>query len=185
MGQSTSNKERGVFELMLALLGKHGKSLPKLDLKLILKWVAVKHPNVTAFSIFTLAVWDDVGVKVFDLATMGYEPAVRMLPTWRIIFETLKKQEQPQAVSSAGTAGPHPALTLSVCLKLVSLKLKSSRSHQPHLSPDKGGEGILSMVVLAACIAHHGSVSEKEGDPFNLGPIDPDAEPGLFPPDPH
>ncbi|KAL2305027.1 hypothetical protein Nmel_006996 [Mimus melanotis] len=41
---------------MLALLVKHGKSLPKLDLKLILKWVAVKRPDATASSIFTAAV---------------------------------------------------------------------------------------------------------------------------------
>lgn len=51
--RTMSKEEKGVFELMLALLVKHGKFLPKLD-----------------SSIFTAAVWDNVGLKLYDLAIM-------------------------------------------------------------------------------------------------------------------
>lgn len=46
------------------------------------------------------------------LATMGHEQAMRALPAWRVIFGTLEKQEQSQAVSPADAAGPCPALAL-------------------------------------------------------------------------
>lgn len=134
--------KREVFsQLILALLVKHGKSLPKRDLKFILKWGAVKCPNITASSILTTAVWDDVGMKLYDLATTGHEPAMHMFLSWRVIFETLKKQEQCRAVPFAYTTGPLPH---SAHLKLVPLIVKSSLSHQPPLCPVKGGKGILS-----------------------------------------
>lgn len=141
-----SEEERGVFELMFALLSKHVKSLPKLDWKLILKWVAVKCPGVTPSPIFTAAVWDDVGVKLYGLATMGHELAMSMLVSWSVIFETLKKQEKSQAVSSAILPAPCPALTLPAHFRLAPLILKSGCSHQPPLCPVKGGEGILSRI---------------------------------------
>lgn len=109
MGQNMYNKERGVFKLMLALLVKQNKSLPKLDLKLILKWVTVKCPDVIASSISTTAIWDDVGVKLYDLATIGHKLAMGMVPSGRVIFETLKKPEQSQAVFSVDTTSPLPS----------------------------------------------------------------------------
>lgn len=65
MGNHESSPERDVYELMKALLKKHGKgTLPGHDLKLILKWVQAKIPTVNASSIFTRELWDEVGVKL-------------------------------------------------------------------------------------------------------------------------
>jgi len=71
MGSQTSSPERDVYELMKALLQKHGKNISGHDLKLILKWVQVKMPTVTASTIFTWELWDDVGVKLWEAATTG------------------------------------------------------------------------------------------------------------------
>ena len=62
MGSQTSSPERDVYELMKALLKRHGKNISGHDLKLMLKWVQVKMPTVTASTIFTRELWDDVGV---------------------------------------------------------------------------------------------------------------------------
>lgn len=109
MGNQESFPERDVYELMKALLKKHGKkTLSEQDLKLILKWVQVKIPAVTASSIFTRELWDDVGVKLWDAATSGDEEAQYMLPSWRKIFETIKAQEQNQRGSEEGAQSPPP-----------------------------------------------------------------------------
>ncbi|XP_064914236.1 endogenous retrovirus group K member 8 Gag polyprotein-like isoform X3 [Columba livia] len=149
MGNQTSSPERDVYELMKALLNKHGgKTLSGQDLKLILKWVQVKIPTVTASSIFTRELWDDVRVKLWDAATSGNEEAQRMLPRWRKIFETVKAQEQSQRGSEGETKPSAPSL--------------------PSPPP-------------LACAAGY----PPEDDPFDPGPVDPEKEPDLFPPDPH
>ena len=93
--------------------------------------------HVVPSSIFTLCLWDKVGVQLCDLAATGHDRHCRG------IFGALEKQEQSQAVSSADAAGPCPALTLRARLTLALLMLQSGRSHHP-LCPAKGGEGILS-----------------------------------------
>lgn len=135
VGQNMTKEERGVFELMLALLAKHGKSLSKLYLKLILKWVAVKHANVT---IFTIALWDDVGVKLYDLATTGKEQTMCMLPARTVIFETLKKEEQSlQILPEPCPDSPCPLETEDPDTK------RHPQTSIPPL-PSQGGEDILS-----------------------------------------
>lgn len=77
-------------------------------MKLILKYVVVTCPDVTASSIYITAVWDDAEVKLHYLVTMGHEQAMHMLPAWMVAFKTLKNQEQTQLVSSADAASPLP-----------------------------------------------------------------------------
>lgn len=146
MGNQASSAERDVYELMKALVKKHDKgtkgTLSGHDLKLLLKWVQAKIPDINASSIFTRELWDQVGVKLWDAATFGNEEAQRMLPRWRKVFETIKAQEQG---SNEGT--------------------KPSAPSDPPL----------------ACAAKY----PPEEDPFDPGPVDPEKEPDLFPPDPH
>ena len=97
---------------MKALLQKHGKVISEHDLKAMLKWVQMKIPAVTASSIFMQELWDDVGVKLWDSATSGDVEAQRMLPWWRIIFQTLKAQEESDNgdVKTKGNAPTVPSL---------------------------------------------------------------------------
>lgn len=112
MGNQASSPERDVYELMKALLQKHGKVISGHDLKAMLKWVQTKIPAVTASSIFTQELWDDVGVKLWDSATSGDVEAQHMLPWWRIIFQTLKAQEKSNNgdVKTKGNAPTVPSL---------------------------------------------------------------------------
>ncbi|KAM9590718.1 endogenous retrovirus group K member 5 Gag polyprotein-like [Morphnus guianensis] len=156
MGNQVSSPERDVYELMKALLQKHGKNISGHDLKAMLKWVQVKIPTVTASTIFTRELWDDVGVKLWDAATTGNAEAQRMLPWWRGIFETLKAQEK-------------------------SHKDKAEREEDSSAIPPLSSEGQKSIAPLEACAAGY----PPEDDPFDPGPVDPEEEPQLYPPDPH
>lgn len=153
MGNQASSPERDVYELMKALLKKHQKTLTGHDLKMMLKWVQVKVPDVTASSIFTRELWDDVGVKLWDTATRGNVEAQRMLPWWRTIFETLKAQES----------------------RSVDSDKDESKDKNVSISPDS------PRAIPAVGVAKY----PPEDDPFDPGPIDPEKEPDLFPPDPH
>ena len=152
MGNQASSPERDVYELMKALLKKHQKTLTGHDLKMMLKWVQVKVPDVTASSIFTRELWDDVGVKLWDTATRGNVEAQRMLPWWRTIFETLKAQES----------------------RSVDSDKDESKDKNVSISPDS------PRAIPAVGVAKY----PPEDDPFDPGPIDPEKEPDLFPPDP-
>lgn len=154
MGNQASSPERDVYELMKALLKKHGKTVSGHDLKIILKWVQVKMPTVTSSTIFTKELWDTVGVKLWDAATTGNVEAQRMLPWWRSIFEVLKAQESSH--------------------KNDSDKNNASPSQSPSL-PETGQPPLT--VGAAGC--------SPPDDPYDPGPIDPEKEPDLFPPDPH
>lgn len=148
MGSQVSSPERDVYELMKALLKKHEKNLSGQDLKVMLKWVQVKIPTVTASSIFTTDLWDDVGVKLWDAATTGNAEAQRMLPWWRTIFETLKAQE--------------------------TVKSKDTKEGKD-LPVDKKTSEPFEV----------GAAKYPPGDePFDPGPVDPEEEPDLYPPDP-
>ncbi|CAN8219658.1 unnamed protein product [Coccothraustes coccothraustes] len=101
MGQNTSN-ERDVYETMLAQKGKHGSPILKHDLKSLLRCVSCVLPNAIPSFIFTLRFWDKVGVKLYELATLpGHEPELRMLPAWRVVMDTIKKEEGSKAACKA------------------------------------------------------------------------------------
>jgi len=136
---------------MKALLKRHGKNISGHDLKLILKWVQVKMPTVTASTIFTRELWDDVGVKLWDAATTGNTEAQRMLPWWRSVFETLKAQEKNHK-DKAGEEDNSPTA--------------------PPVLPENK--------PLRVCAAGY----PPRGDPFDPGPVDPEKEPDLYPPNP-
>ncbi|OPJ67235.1 hypothetical protein AV530_013943 [Patagioenas fasciata monilis] len=148
MGNQASSPERDVYELLKALLPKHGKNVSGHDLKAMLKWVQAKIPAVTASTIFTWELWDDVGVKLWDAATTGNVEAQRILPWWRSIFETLKAQEN----------GP---------------------------KDKKEGEGGSSVGPTAPPLEVFAAGYPPEEDPFDPGPVDPEKEPDLYPPDLH
>ncbi|XP_042649463.1 uncharacterized protein LOC122153500 [Tyto alba] len=114
----------------------------------MLKWVQVKIPTVTASSILTTELWDDVGIKLWDAATTGNAEAQRMLPWWRTIFETLKAQE--------------------------TVKNKDTKDRKGLPVDKKTSE---PLEVGAAKYP-------PEDDPFDPGPVDPEEEPDLYPPDP-
>ncbi|KAL2296380.1 hypothetical protein Nmel_015693 [Mimus melanotis] len=101
-------------------------------------------PDTIPSSIYTLRYWVKVGVKLYDLATMGHKQAMHMLLVWEVIFETLKKKEPTQVVSSEDVAGPLPRSD-SPCLLETGAPDTGERP-QPStlLCPDKGGEGFLS-----------------------------------------
>ena len=54
----------------------------------------------------------------------------------------------------------------------------------PHSAQSRRGRHLVSQPI-AAYTANCSYSSEEEGVPFDPGPIDPDGEPDLFPPDLH
>ena len=160
MGNQVSSPERDVYDLMKGLLKKHGKNISCYDLKPMLKWVEVKIPTVTASSIFTCELWDDVGLKLWDAATSGNAEAQRMLPWWRSIFETLKAQEGELEDKERGEE-PLPAETPTA----------------PPFPPS----GPSRLGPLGAYAAGY----PAEEYPFNQDSVDLNKERDLYPPDPH
>lgn len=59
-------------------------------------------------TIFTKDFWDDTGVKLWDHATKGNKVVTEVLPSWRVIYETMEKQEQPQAVANDSEQAADP-----------------------------------------------------------------------------
>uniref|UniRef100_A0A8C0EKD6 Retroviral nucleocapsid Gag protein p24 C-terminal domain-containing protein n=1 Tax=Bubo bubo TaxID=30461 RepID=A0A8C0EKD6_BUBBB len=162
MGNQASSPERDVYELMKALLQKHGKVISGHDLKAMLKWVQMKIPAVTASSIFTRDLWDDVGVKLWDSATSGSVETQHMLPWWRIIFEALKAQEESNNgdVKTKGNTSAAPTVTPTVP------------------SPPSESQSCQGPPEVGAANYPAGE------DSFDSGPVDPKKEPDLCPPDP-
>ncbi|XP_069737454.1 uncharacterized protein [Phaenicophaeus curvirostris] len=117
MGNQVCSPERDVYELRKALLQKHGKNISVRDLKVILKWVQAKIPTVTASTVFTRELWDDVGVKLWDATIEEKKGAKKLGAPWQKVFEVLKahvglkKQSdnfKPSAGSSTTVLTPHP-----------------------------------------------------------------------------
>ncbi|XP_074424746.1 endogenous retrovirus group K member 7 Gag polyprotein-like [Larus michahellis] len=161
MGNQMSPAERDVYEVMKTLLRKHKKDISGQDLKIMLKWVQMKIPTVTASSIFTRELWDNVGVKLWDLATSGNAEAQRLLPWWRNIFEAIKAQKKGHKDSPDTKGEPSSA--------------------PPLLPPPLPPRRAKSPGPLKVCAAGY----PPEEDPLDPGPVDPDKEPDLYPPDPH
>ena len=94
MANQASSPERDVYELMKSLPNKHEKSISGHDLKAMLKWVQVDMPAVTASTIFARELQNNTGVKLWDSVTKGNTESHRLLSSWRVIFETMKAQEE-------------------------------------------------------------------------------------------
>ncbi|KAL2294762.1 hypothetical protein Nmel_008509 [Mimus melanotis] len=63
-------------------------------------------PETTTSSIFTLCYWDKVGIKVYNLTTLpGHEQELQMLPAWRAVMDTIKKQEGSKVACEATSEG--------------------------------------------------------------------------------
>lgn len=75
---------------MQKLLEQHCKRLPLHDLKILLKWIALKLPGVSQSTVFMTDLWDEVGMKLWDAVTKGDKAVVDMLPSWRAVSEALK-----------------------------------------------------------------------------------------------
>ncbi|KAL2308950.1 hypothetical protein Nmel_005125 [Mimus melanotis] len=53
--------------------------------------------------------WDEVGVKLWNVAAKGEKVAADMLPSWRVVFEVLKGQEKSHA-KDKGDGPCHPSM---------------------------------------------------------------------------
>ncbi|TRZ06805.1 hypothetical protein HGM15179_020304 [Zosterops borbonicus] len=180
--------ERDVYETMLRLLSKHGSPIPKRDLKSLLRWVSRIFPDTTPSFIFTLCYWDKVGVKLYDLATLpGHEPELRLLPAWRAVMDTIKKEGGGEVTCEA-TAETVPAAVL---------KSDQPRSHSPSPvrtpSPTKARDRAQTPPVALSLshrqprsrqmlIKYADSDSSSDGESFDPGP---EKDPDPFPPKTH
>ena len=144
-------------------------------------------------TIFTIDLWDEVGVKLWTAVTKGDKAAANMIPSWRVIFETLKAQEKSQAQNKGDTLTPSAADAQSSSQSKEKGETVPSLSAQPMAPPLAAPSRPTVRVrgfsqAIGAFAAGYGpedSEEEGEKDPFYPGTVDPDDEPNLFPPDPH
>lgn len=112
MGSNMSSKEKHVYDLMSKLLEKQGRSVASPSLKLILRWVESYIKGLSPTTAFSVELWDEVGMKLWDKATKGNRLVADLLPIWRAILETLRAQEaagESQLLLLALAAAPlHP-----------------------------------------------------------------------------
>ncbi|CAM9833149.1 unnamed protein product, partial [Bubo scandiacus] len=92
MGSLISSEEKSVLSLMERLLAKCDAHINLHALKRLLKWVSGEIPGVDVVTIFTVPIWDEAGVRLWDCATGGNEVAAQLLPTRRTLFEIIKRK---------------------------------------------------------------------------------------------
>ncbi|TRZ05749.1 hypothetical protein HGM15179_021358 [Zosterops borbonicus] len=136
-----------------------------------------------------------------------------MLPSWRVTFETLKAQENSQDTGNACSsmadsqcslkseetaakvkqtaASPFCAVesksNKSLTEEIVSPTLQQTLPTAPAPAIAGRGEGGPPRSVRVFAANYDSEESDQDGqeeDPFDPGPIDPDKEPDLYPPDP-
>ncbi|KAL2308226.1 hypothetical protein Nmel_001232 [Mimus melanotis] len=178
MGQGMSAQERDVFELITKLLGQHGKSLPSDDLKIILKWTAVKLPRVTTSTIFTTDLWDKVGIKLWHCAMKGDKVAAEMLPSWQVIFEVLKAQEKSHAKDKGDTSCPPSITEPQSSLQSEETTSLLAQPKAPPLMRDPSR----SVEAFVSGCCREDSEDDGEEDLFDPRPIYHEKEPNLYPP---
>uniref|UniRef100_A0A8C3VBQ2 CCHC-type domain-containing protein n=1 Tax=Catharus ustulatus TaxID=91951 RepID=A0A8C3VBQ2_CATUS len=187
MGLAMSRWERDVFELMQKLLEQHSKPLPSHDLKVLLKWIALKLPGVSQSTIFTTDLWDEVGMKLWDAVTKGDKAVVVMLPSWRAVSEALKAQEKSHAEGKGDApCPPSTAEAQSSSQSEETGETVPSLSALPTASllTSKGKRGpSQSLGAFSAGYCPEDSKEGGEEDPSDPASADFDKEPNLFPPD--
>ncbi|RMC04235.1 hypothetical protein DUI87_19054 [Hirundo rustica rustica] len=181
MGQGMSAQEREVFELMTKLLQQHGKYLPSHNLKALLRWTAAKLPGVTESTIFMIVLWDKVEVKLWDCATKGNKTVAEMLPSWRVIFEVLKAQENIYDKDKGDASCLPFAVEPQSSLRSGMTASLSTQPTAPPLRSERERGPLRSLGAFAAGYCPNDSDSDGEY-PFNSGPVDPEKEPDLCPP---
>ena len=117
---------------MQKLLEQHCKRLPLHDLKILLKWIALKLPGVSQSTVFMTDLWDEVGMKLWDAATKGDKAVVDMLPSWRAVSEALKAQKYLMLKVRGMLHAPPPRQRLRA---LCSLKRQERLFHPSQHSP--------------------------------------------------
>ena len=50
-------------------------------------------------TIFTVLIWDEAGVRLWDCATRGNQVVAELLHAWRTLFEIIKKQDKERGQS--------------------------------------------------------------------------------------
>lgn len=107
-----------------------------------------------------------------------------MLPSWRVIVETMTAQERSLAEVKGNTSGSPSAKDLG---SLIQSEGDAPPPVQPSTPPLVGrpeGGPLRSVGAFAVGYCPDNSEGEQE-DPFDPGPIDPERELDLYPPDPH
>ncbi|XP_017595458.1 PREDICTED: endogenous retrovirus group K member 113 Gag polyprotein-like [Corvus brachyrhynchos] len=184
-GQGMTTLQRDMFDLMSKLLDKQGKPLPAHNLKIILRWTASRLQGVTQSTIFTVDLWDRVGVELWNAVAEGDKAAAEMIPSWKVIFETLKarekslgKDKEDAPCPPSAEAEPQNSLQSE---KTVHLSLKAPAP----LATKREKSSSRSIKTFTTGYAPADSSKDEGEDPFDPRPIDPEKEPDLFPPDPH
>ncbi|KAF4803481.1 hypothetical protein TURU_015418 [Turdus rufiventris] len=192
MGQAMSRDERNVFELMPELLQQHGRYLPSNQLKILLKWTSVELLGVSRTTIFTTDLWDEMGVKLWSAVTKGNKAAANVIPSWMVIFETLKAQEKSQAQNKGDAPTPSATDAQGSSQSEETGETAPSLSAQPRhplsQAPPRPTIRVkgFSQAIGAFSTGYSPEDSEEgEEDPFDHATVDPDHETNLFPPDPH
>lgn len=87
MGQNISKEQRDVYTKLKTLIRLHSRSVLKQELKDLLLWVLKNYPQCELIALLCKALWDSVGIQLFDLATKQDKIAASLLPTCRVLIE--------------------------------------------------------------------------------------------------
>lgn len=103
----------------------------------------------------------------------GNKAAAERLPSWRMIYKNMEKQQQSQAVGKDQVWPADPPKAINPFL-------------QPSTPPPplEVKEGYWALWFAAGHCPRNEEEGEDEEDTFDLGPTDSDDQPDLFPPDP-
>lgn len=125
-----------------------------------------------------------MGVKLWNCATKGDKEVANILPSWRVIYETMTVQEKSHAKVKENTScSPSTEDPGSLIQSEGDASPLVQPSNPPPVGKPKGGP-LPSVRAFTAGYCPNDSKEEQE-DPFDPGSIDPEREPDLYPPDPH
>lgn len=121
---------------------------------------------------------------LWNSATKEDIVAAEMLPSWWVVFEVLKAQEKSHA-KDKGDACPPPIAETQCSLKSEEIASLSLQPLAPPFISKRERGPLWSIGAFTAGYCLEDSEEDREEDPFDSGPIDPDKGPNLYPPDPN
>lgn len=152
MGTNLTKEQKNVLEVFCKILKEHGKKMDNEELQRILIWASKNDPSINSHNINDPEIWDKVGVRLWDCATRNDKIVAGLLPSWRIIFETLKvhvgsRAEEGEEKPTPPSAPPLPTPPPTDCVV------------RPRVNSRKGVSAILSP----------NTPDDDPDDPFDLG----------------